>query len=182
MERNRKEWGLARFQSTPSVGRATCGEDSALAVVKGISIHALRGEGDAIDLPNVTQVKHFNPRPPWGGRRVDNKINNTVVEFQSTPSVGRATTYSGLILTSKYQISIHALRGEGDINRITTIRLINKFQSTPSVGRATRNPSPIKRTPNISIHALRGEGDLRGCALQSTAKISIHALRGEGDA
>ena len=34
-----------------------------------ISIHALRGEGDRI-LPNSsTKARHFNPRPPWGGRQ-----------------------------------------------------------------------------------------------------------------
>ena len=60
-----------RFQSTPSVGRAT------LVAVRdmydgGISIHALRGEGDSfMALPN----RHTPP-------------------FQSTPSVGRATCRS----------------------------------------------------------------------------------------
>ncbi len=40
------------FQSTPSVGRATLSRDS-LFLVKDISIHALRGEGDIILLKTV---------------------------------------------------------------------------------------------------------------------------------
>ena len=56
-----------------------------------ISIHALRGEGDGIRYIDGGKLK----------------------EFQSTPSVGRATTQAG-IQYAKGGISIHALRGEGD--------------------------------------------------------------------
>ena len=56
-------------------------------------------------------------------------------------------------------ISIHALRGEGDIVQ------------------GYRFPNII-----ISIHALRGEGDAEQGEEGSTPPmISIHALRGEGD-
>ena len=34
-------------------------------------------------------------------------------------------------------ISIHALRGEGDVNIVGDVQGITAFQSTPSVGRAT---------------------------------------------
>ena len=34
-----------------------------------ISIRALRGEGDLPIVKRKEQRKHFNPRPPWGGRR-----------------------------------------------------------------------------------------------------------------
>ncbi len=55
------------FQSTPSVGRATfiAGYDIILC---GISIHALRGEGDRHGMSTALWCKYFNPRPPWGGR------------------------------------------------------------------------------------------------------------------
>ena len=36
------------------------------------------------------------------------------------------------------QISIHALRGEGDVSDLTEDEINALFQSTPSVGRATR--------------------------------------------
>ena len=35
-----------------------------------ISIHALRVEGDSGTVNEVDQAKHFNPRPPCGGRLV----------------------------------------------------------------------------------------------------------------
>ena len=55
------------FQSTPSVGRATERADGYL-FYQGISIHALRGEGDVFALSRYNHLRHFNPRPPWGGR------------------------------------------------------------------------------------------------------------------
>ena len=122
------------FQSTPSVGRATirgCINKNGL----DISIHALRGEGDAssrskfllhpyfnprppwggrLKVPIKTwALLNFNPRPPWGGRRVCPWTARTMPKFQSTPSVGRATPIS-LKEANKFVISIHALRGEGD--------------------------------------------------------------------
>ena len=58
-----------------------------------------------------------------------------VQAFQSTPSVGRATE-NFAAMRDRGQISIHALRGEGD------------------------NCSSGKHdSQHISIHALRGEGD-----------------------
>ena len=56
------------FQSTPSVGRATFNVVR-VAVQFIISIHALRGEGDDRHTGLRTYPYHFNPRPPWGGRR-----------------------------------------------------------------------------------------------------------------
>ena len=62
-------------------------------------------------------------------------FNASSLEFQSTPSVGRATL-EGFRFFLPEGISIHALRGEGDA--------VRQFS--------------ICRTA-ISIHALRGEGD-----------------------
>ena len=101
-----------RFQSTPSVGRATIKHNNILF-----------------------NRWHFNPRPPWGGRRAN--LSHSVVLID---------------------ISIHALRGEGDDIL---------FNQTVEQG--------------ISIHALRGEGDVELPALGHYRNISIHALRGEGD-
>ena len=57
-------------------------------------------------------------------------------EFQSTPSVGRATIIDERC-TKTIEISIHALRGEGDQKKMVNLNLLSLFQSTPSVGRAT---------------------------------------------
>ena len=102
-----------------------------------ISIHALRGEGDGgrriiksrgIDFNprppwggrlssySASRAKpyYFNPRPPWGGRLYSRVRRFIDFLFQSTPSVGRATTKS-VKMPQNHEISIHALRGEGDI-------------------------------------------------------------------
>ena len=56
------------FLSTPSVGRATDIPIDVQIGVTTISIHALRGEGDAkTGLPFCPSID-FYPRPPWGGR------------------------------------------------------------------------------------------------------------------
>ena len=172
-----------KFQSTPSVGRAT----------------------PVPPLSNA-RCRYFNPRPPWGGRLGQKRLFEWLRQFQSTPSVGRATApYSFQITSSKYfnprppwggrplkstttadaqRISIHALRGEGDVrgrvarnssrhfnprppwggrHRLAhSAFLLELFQSTPSVGRATGDGDERGRGIDISIHALRGEGDRSG--------------------
>ena len=72
--------------------------------------------------------------------------------------MGRATR-STAEAGDSLEISIHALRGEGD----------------------TRSPPLERSSPAISIHALRGEGDEFENAIRDKSVISIHALRGEGD-
>ena len=127
------------FQSTPSVGRATfisCGDRAkdriSIHALRGegdckdrlgrqqgqnISIHALRGEGDLTLAARTSSCRHFNPRPPWGGRPKQGISFSLVDAFQSTPSVGRAT-----------------------VAQAAGFDIYLSFQSTPSVGRAT---SPV---------------------------------------
>ena len=100
-----------------------------------ISIHALRGEGDVKEALLSDITSYFNPRPPWGGRRPASERAAEAVIFQSTPSVGRATS------------------------NVEYFPYIEEFQSTPSVGRATGKVCFAKVDITISIHALRGEGD-----------------------
>ena len=151
-----------------------------LKLTGNISIHALRGEGDKLWSMQSFIRFDFNPRPPWGGRLSRVVESFSFLGFQSTPSVGRATVVSGAYRrvhrfqstpsvgratlvdcskTYKVVISIHALRGEGDVQ----------------YGLA-------RDAEYISIHALRGEGDVFSYINMFTIHIiSIHALRGEGD-
>ena len=80
-----------------------------------------------------------------------------------------------------YQISIHALRVEGDVLLRLNMRSDNRFLSTPSGWRATQQEAQFTRQHNISIHALRVEGDLCEACHNKMHPISIHALRVEGD-
>ena len=146
---------------------------------------------------------HFYPRPPRGGR-LDSVIiiYRSVIflstpsarratpqppaipwrhTFLSTPSARRATTPSGQEQETS-NISIHALREEGDRSELlyptasrdfyprpprggrpsaplTSLRT-SEFLSTPSARRATKAQDLKRAIELISIHALREEGDI----------------------
>ena len=102
-----------------------------------ISIHALREEGDAAPDGVFLFLSHFYPRPPRGGRHIV-EINEHIRKlFLSTPSARRATCALQGLCQNHREISIHALREEGDHGK----QLINAhpriFLSTPSARRAT---------------------------------------------
>ena len=191
------------FLSTPSARRAThqCEESRYL---DKISIHALREEGDTwrtswpqqrqrfLSTPSARratpllksssfQPDDFYPRPPRGGRRIP-----------------------GEKLAHHKNISIHALREEGDVSEVKgqaaqgdfyprpprggrpykmqfSTDKTKRFLSTPSARRATRAQDGFYGTEEISIHALREEGDMFIGNFAVTRFISIHALREEGD-
>ena len=128
-----------KFQSTPSVGRATkTGGEMAEGILNFNPRPPWGGRRDTIAFLNI--AIDFNPRPPWGGRlwSVVASVSGPEV-FQSTPSVGRATAKLHLSMIDIYHfnprppwggrrariwhqsslpiISIHALRGEGDTPR-----------------------------------------------------------------
>ena len=79
------------------------------------------------------------------------------------------------------QISIHALRVEGDYHRFVVGVCRFGFLSTPSGWRATLFSDYSILIIYISIHALRVEGDLTDDEDNHFTRISIHALRVEGD-
>ena len=123
------------FQSTPSARRATacqhhwhCAKGyfnprpprggrrpqaAPHAAGRLISIHALREEGDRRPRAGATDGVYFNPRPPRGGRRTRPPRSVWPQSFQSTPSARRATVRCKNLILGQ-QISIHALREEGD--------------------------------------------------------------------
>ena len=171
---------LAAFLSTPSARRATA-EGSHHQPRAGISIHALREEGDA-----------------------PIKITSLVdAQFLSTPSARRATTTCSSSSVTAANFYPRPPRG-GRLSPKATVDITKLFLSTPSARRATFHAKEDKQMANISIHALREEGDraspwipatpanfyprpprggrrFRCPASPSSTSISIHALREEGD-
>ena len=144
----------------------------------------------------------FYPRPPCGGRPSFSLAYRTDILFLSTPSVWRATFGSGLSLAnllflstpsvwratigghllhpaaeisihalrvegderdmiglSVYHISIHALRVEGDRCSRSGSSAAGYFYPRPPCGGRPRSKPPISTSSAISIHALRVEGD-----------------------
>ena len=101
------------FLSTPSARRATK-EAQALQAEHKISIHALREEGDRQRASEILFSRNFYPRPPRGGRREWSWKHMDTTKFLSTPSARRATQ-GNTELKPSMDISIHALREEGDL-------------------------------------------------------------------
>ena len=104
--------GILRFLSTPSARRATAGHLHG-PVPDWISIHALREEGDFSSHMDANRALNFYPRPPRGGRRDRHSKFKSITRFLSTPSARRATSAEAAA-NRAWQISIHALREEGD--------------------------------------------------------------------
>ena len=124
----------------------------------------------------------FYPRPPRGGRHLNEERAKLTKEFLSTPSARRATGHhQGAAFHDR--ISIHALREEGDrfgqllrhcrqyfyprpprggrplaawqIRSCAT----DFYPRPPRGGRRRQDPAGPHHRPHISIHALREEGD-----------------------
>ena len=132
------------FLSTPSVGRATPqAAPAAPATVEFLSTPSV-GRATLTGMPAAWPSGHFYPRPPWGGRPSAFLAAATTGKFLSTPSVGRATHNVGR-QGPGIDISIHALRGEGDT-----------MPTTP----ATRSPDFYPRPP-WGGRLLTGRGDAR---------------------
>ena len=126
---------VIQFLSTPSARRATPRDRTKLLHEVGISIHALREEGDDQRDHAPARAGHFYPRPPRGGRLQTTQRASVCVNISihALREEGDGTTPDDRIT---YKISIHALREEGD-------------------GAWQRPDGPRA----ISIHALREEGD-----------------------
>ena len=108
---------------------------SALRLLKSISIHALRGEGDNYSYLLLSIFFNISIHALRGeGDHICLINKNKIQKFQSTPSVGRATLL-GLRLQKAYSISIHALRGEGDMPFVPSFPcLVTNFNPRPPWG------------------------------------------------
>ena len=148
-----------------------------------ISIHALREEGDVV-VGSVEMLKTIFLSTP-SARRATDYFTSALPspQFLSTPSARRATcnhdvqdwfrvflsTPSARRATVAYlswfdalEISIHALREEGDRNTGDSGRRGGYFYPRPPRGGRPMAENIIGRFVIISIHALREEGDFLG--------------------
>ena len=127
-----KNW---RFLSTPSARRATT---SALPSPQkaGISIHALREEGDATGIPGTKVLRDFYPRPPRGGRPAALWVTSPSSPFLSTPSARRATakTETKSLFSYKLYNILHEFR---------RALIYNGSKNDPN--HAKRHKNPVRR-------------------------------------
>ena len=147
------------FLSTPSARRATDPNLVLMAYNLGISIHALREEGDDaatltlkaqiafLSTPSARRatfpccfsflcIQNFYPRPPRGGRRRHHHTEGADRKFLSTPSARRATHGPPQDAAGR----------------------VDFYPRPPRGGRRHHHTEGADRK-NISIHALREEGD-----------------------
>ena len=145
----------------------------------------------------------FYPRPPRGGRRLSDRTKPTKKEFLSTPSARRATdSFEGQFglfdisihalreegdANSKYkvlgdmQISIHALREEGDtVFRAASMRGLDFYPRPPRGGRLAERSGIDFEVVFLSTPSAR-RATQEAPELVCNLEISIHALREEGD-
>ena len=124
---------------------------------------------------------YFYPRPPRGGRRTIRRrcIPPQNISIHALRGEGDRGAGSDYILGG---ISIHALRGEGDLAFLAMFSGVFLFLSTPSAGRAT-SASRVSASGISSFLSTPSAGRATGGTGGAfpVFKISIHALRGEGD-
>ena len=146
---------------------------------------------------------NFYPRPPRGGRPQNTQSAVDTKQFLSTPSARRATK-TVADRHKALEISIHALREEGDAAYLLRLaesryfyprpprggRLLlpltaarsSIFLSTPSARRATQQAGGAGNGPS-NFYPRPPRGGRLDVLLRAAAhsSISIHALREEGD-
>ena len=146
--------------------------------------------------------RYFYPRPPRGGRPLTQRLGELASQFLSTPSARRATVtvpapesfkdisihalreegdVVGISVSSNQGISIYALREEGDTSTMAEKNSLPYFYPRPPRGGRLEEYNALVHRLDISIHALREEGDRLSQPRFPVAFISIHALREEGD-
>ena len=191
------------FLSTPSGWRATGGILSQGSAIVGISIHALRVEGDyaAYLYRRRREISIHALRVE--GDKMRPRTQTTRSKFLSTPSGWRATVRGSPEAPRKsnfyprppgggrrgyrplpdtvYLISIHALRVEGDIFSTGNNGSIIPFLSTPSGWRATGQTNGDVRALVFLSTPSGWRATHTAPRLLPVAGISIHALRVEGD-
>ena len=155
--------GAYFYPRPPRGGRQSCPHSRLQRL--GISIHALREEGDHLPRSWHLAAANFYPRPPRGGRPSRQTKMVSALRFLSTPSARRATYHlqpcfrqwgyfyprpprggrlqNGGECCGRVVISIHALREEGDVEVSGSFPPARIFLSTPSARRATSVPFTI---------------------------------------
>ena len=194
---------LRNFYPRPPRGGRRCGA-ACFHLPDMISIHALREEGDAAGTDGAQDQKHFYPRPPRGGRHISLVYPQKTALFLSTPSARRATSAEAAA-NRAWQISIHALREEGDNSfQCSQSSRLDFYPRPPRGGRPYVAGYVTKKTYDFYPRPPRG-GRLRhssklqqdkgyfyprpprggrpslAFSLLCNREISIHALREEGD-
>ena len=169
-----------KFLSTPSGWRATrkngTTDSSALFLSTPSGWRAT-----VFCVSQSVQQPDFYPRPPGGGRPASRSINRIRMRYfyPRPPGGGRHALQPRPPVLG--DISIHALRVEGDLVHTCSIFGIIISIHALRVEGDRQIGVDVEKWTAISIHALRVEGDSAQSSMAQISAISIHALRVEGD-
>ena len=119
----------------------------------GISIHALREEGDTRAILTPTPGTDFYPRPPRGGRPSKAHHNTITSEFLSTPSARRATDKSLPARSHQHYFYPRPPRGGRPFAHFYFDGMLNFYPRPPRGGRLWRirpysTPKEFLSTPS----------------------------------
>ena len=130
-------FGTWKFQSTPSVGRAT--SLTSVFLIRSI-FQSTPSVGRATLFMCFEKIVSviFQSTPSVGRATKWTYPKTGGAKFQSTPSVGRATKIA-IPIRKRGVISIHALRGEGDSSRCSSVSPLIDFNPRPPWGGRLRN-------------------------------------------
>ena len=129
-------------------------------MLRAISIHALREEGDRLDQTIDQQAEIFLSTP--SARRATFLVHSSVpndainISIHALREEGDAKVCR---LCMRFGISIHALREEGDTRHSRHSTSNTNFYPRPPRGGRLQNIMMRAEQIWISIHALREEGD-----------------------
>ena len=138
--------------------------------------------GRPVDIRGIRAGGNFYPRPPRGGRLGGAKDSTDAVQISIHALREEGDVASRTMPAKPLAISIHALREEGDLQCLVTWSSHRYFYPRPPRGgrRVNRNSeynfAQFLSTPS----ARRATTVFRDSS--TITKISIHALREEGDA
>ena len=177
MPARRPAW-TAGFLSTPSARRATCRTPPGTSSTTNFYPRPPRG-GRLMRWKSGAGPSNFYPRPPRGGRPCRRPPDTTAVHdfYPRPPRGGRHNYREALHLLQ--EISIHALREEGDPFTTASAAFCLHFYPRPPRGGRRYMAQLAAEYIRISIHALREEGD--GCnprCLQPAADFYPRPPRG----
>ena len=136
-------------------------------------------EGDPRFCPCWQCPLHFNPLPPYGGRRCLFSMRKRFPHFNPLPPYGGR--HQQISCRKVRTISIHSLRMEGDpFGELLHSRSYISIHSLRMEGDCVIVAAALN-LGIISIHSLRMEGDCIDAMAETQGVISIHSLRMEGD-
>ena len=150
--------GAYFYPRPPRGGRQSCPHSRLQRL--GISIHALREEGDHLPRSWHLAAANFYPRPPRGGRPSRQTKMVSALRFLSTPSARRATRAFHSTVPGLRYFYPRPPRGGRPSPRRRGLAASYFYPRPPRGGRHIIF-SRVFGNGGISIHALREEGDSR---------------------